>query len=337
MARKAKPQVTYTRKRLPESTARQREGSPWTGLWAVTAKEMADHLTGLRLIIFEVIIALLAFGTIYVALQSGAIRNSGEYLFLQLFSAARDPLPSFIGLMAFLVPLIAITMTFDAVNGELNRRTMPRLLAQPIYRDALLMGKFLAGLLTQAILYTTLWLLVFGLGIFILGVPPTGEEVGRALWLLVATIFYGGVWMVLSLTYSVVFRSPATAALAAFATWIFFTAFWGFIAPSLAAVFAPIRYGTAQEIINQVRWQVALQRIAPSGLFGEIVIALLNPNVRTVGYLLFLVPEIAIQGNPLPLDQSVMLIWPHLTGLIAVTLLLFALAYVLFQRQEIRA
>jgi len=33
----------------------------------------------------------------------------------------------------------------------------------------------------------------------------------------------------------------------------------------------------------------------------------------------------------------VLLIWPQLTGLIAGTILLFALAYVLFQRQEIRA
>ena len=39
---------------------------------------------------------------------------------------------------------------------------------------------------------------------------------------------------------------------------------------------------------------------------------------------------------PLPLGQSLLLIWPNLTGLIAGTILLFALTYVLFQRQEIR-
>jgi ABC-2 type transport system permease protein len=39
----------------------------------------------------------------------------------------------------------------------------------------------------------------------------------------------------------------------------------------------------------------------------------------------------------LPLGQSALLIWPDLTGLIAGTILLFALAYVFFQRQEIRA
>jgi ABC-2 type transport system permease protein len=40
---------------------------------------------------------------------------------------------------------------------------------------------------------------------------------------------------------------------------------------------------------------------------------------------------------PLPLTQSVLLIWPQLTGLIAATIFLFAVCYVLFQRQEIRA
>lgn len=46
------------------------------------------------------------------------------------------------------------------------------------------------------------------------------------------------------------------------------------------------------------------------------------------------------EGSPwscLPLSQSLLLIWPNLTGLIAATILLFALGYVLFQRQEIRA
>ena len=47
--------------------------------------------------------------------------------------------------------------------------------------------------------------------------------------------------------------------------------------------------------------------------------------------------EGAIMGAPLPLGQSLLLIWPQLTCLIAATILLFALAYLLFQRQEIRA
>ena len=31
-------------------------------------------------------------------------------------------------------PLIAIALAFDSINGEFNRRTLSRVLAQPIYR-----------------------------------------------------------------------------------------------------------------------------------------------------------------------------------------------------------
>jgi ABC-2 type transport system permease protein len=44
-----------------------------------------------------------------------------------------------------------------------------------------------------------------------------------------------------------------------------------------------------------------------------------------------------ITGSPLPLGQSLMLIWPQLTGLLAAMVLMFTLAYVSFQRQEVRA
>lgn len=48
----------------------RREGSPWTGLWAVFFKEMADHLTGLRMRILEVLILLSALGALYTGSQA---------------------------------------------------------------------------------------------------------------------------------------------------------------------------------------------------------------------------------------------------------------------------
>jgi ABC-2 type transport system permease protein len=45
----------------------------------------------------------------------------------------------------------------------------------------------------------------------------------------------------------------------------------------------------------------------------------------------------ALLGAPLPAGQSFLLIWPQLAGLIAAVVLLFAIGYVAFQRQEIRA
>jgi ABC-2 type transport system permease protein len=310
-----------------------REGSPWRGLWVVVAKEMADHLTSVRMGILETIILLTAAGTMYFALQS--LPSSAEqFLFLRLFTTAPadSPLPAFVGFLGFLVPLVAIALGFDAVNGEFNRRTLSRVLAQPIYRDALLLGKFLGGLFTLTLVLTAIWLMIVGLGLFRLGVPPTGEEVARGLLFLVATIAYGGVWLGIALVCSIRFRQPATAALAAIAVWLFFTVFWGML-------IGLISQGLARGAFNQIQLELALARLSPNTLYAEAILAFLNPAVRAFGPLL---PIQLIQlqwavPTPLPLSQSLMLVWPQLTGLIAGTILLFAISYVLFQRQEIRA
>src|SRR5581483_6095159 len=116
---------------------------------------------------------------------------------------------------------ISIGLGFDAVNGEQNRRTLSRILSQPIYRDALLFGKFLAGLATLSVSLIALFLLVIGLGLLLLGVPPSTEELTRGLMFLIITIAYAGVWLALSMLFSTVFRSAATAALVALGIWLF--------------------------------------------------------------------------------------------------------------------
>lgn len=320
------------------NTGQVREGSPWTGLGAVIAKEMADYLTSSRMLILEVLTVLTALGTVYSATQELRDNTSdSSFLFLRLFTASHDPVPAFVGFLAFLVPLIAIALAFDSVNGEFNQRTLSRVLAQPIYRDALLLGKFLAGLFTLALVLMTIWLLIMGLGIMRLGTPPSGEEVLRSLWFLVVTIFYGGVWLSLGLLFSIIFRQPATAALGAIAVWLFFTIFWGIISSLLTLILQPARTGTLTELLAQAQTGLALSRISPNTLFAEATVALLNPTTRSLGIVLPYQMEGAVMGSPLPLSQSLVLIWPHLTGLIATTILLFAAGYVLFQRREIRA
>lgn len=318
--------------------AQSREGSPWTGLWAVVAKEMADSLTSIRMLILELLIILTAAGTVYAATQT--LRDNlgkEKFVFLKLFTTGHDPIPAFVGFLAFLVPLLAIALAFDAINGEFNQRTMSRVLAQPIYRDALLFGKFLGGLFTLALALTAIWLLIMGLGILGLGVPPSGEEVARSLLFLVVTVFYGGIWLALAMLFSIIFRQPATAALASIALWLFVTIFWGIIAQLVAQTFRPVQVGFPQSMLAQAQLGLALTRLSPNTLYAQATVALLNPVVRSLGFVLPMQLQGAVLGAPLPLSQSLLLIWPNLTGLMAATILLFALGYVLFQRQEIRA
>src|SRR5579863_8296892 len=265
-----------SRRRAMQSS---RRGSPWTGLGTVVAKETADHLSSARMRILEALVFLTALYSAYLAISQ--IRQTiGEspFLFLRLFTMQQDPLPfSFIGLLGFLIPLVAISLTFDTVNGEFNRRTLSRVLAQPIYRDALLMGKFLGALLSLTIALVALWLLVIGLGLLLLGLPPGTEEMVRMLGFLVATIAYGGVWLALAMLFSVLFRAPATAALAALGVWLVFTLFWSVITPIVANLIAGPPEGVFGPRLAFLQTQQIIDRLSPNTLYAETALALLHP------------------------------------------------------------
>lgn len=316
----------------------RREGSPWSGLMAVVSKEAADHLTSARMRFLEVLVGLAAIGAIYAATQTiRQSEGSDPFLFLTLFTTAKDPLPSFVAFLGFLVPLAAIALGFDAINTEHTRRTLSRIVAQPIYRDALLMGKFLAALLTLGLLLAVLWLVVIGLGLLVLGLPPSGEEVARAFTFWAATLFYGGVWLALSMMFSVLFRQPATSALAALAIWLIFAFFWPIIAQLAAQSMVPQGAPPIIAQAYQAIYEPMFARVSPDYLFGEATLALLNPSTRALGPLFMSQLQGALMGAPIPFGQSVLLVWPHFTGLIAGTIVLFTVTYVAFQRQEIRA
>jgi len=311
----------------------RREGSPWQGLGVVMLKELSDHLASARMRALEWLVVLTAIAAVYAAItQVRDVTAEDPFLFLRLFTTAREPLPSFVSFLGFLVPLMAIGLGFDTINGEHNRRTLSRILSQPIYRDALLFGKFLAGLITLSISLIVLWLLVIGLGLLMLGVPPGGAEMGRALVFLGVTIAYAGVWLALAMLFSVIFRSPATAALVTLGLWLFLTVIWPALTPAITQALVP-----TDDEATLVTTAQMLARLSPSTLFGEIVLALLHPTTRTLGPIYLSDLQGAVMGAPLPLSQSLLVAWPQIVGLIATSILLFVGGYVGFQRQEVRA
>jgi ABC-2 type transport system permease protein len=311
----------------------RREGSPWQGLGVVMLKELSDHLASARMRVLEWLVVLTAIAAVYAAItQVRDATAEDPFVFLRLFTTARDPLPSFVSFLGFLVPLMAIGLGFDAVNGEHGRRTLSRILSQPIYRDALLFGKFLAGIITLSISLTALWLLLIGLGLLMLGVPPSSAEIGRALAFLAVTIAYAGVWLALAMLLSVTFRSPASAGLITLGIWLFLTVIWPSLTPAIAQALVPPH----QEVTLLVTSQM-LARLSPSTLFGETVLALLHPTTRTLGPVYLSDLQGAVMGAPLPLLQSLLVAWPQIVGLLAATILLFVGGYVAFQRQEVRA
>lgn len=317
----------------------RRRGSPWTGVGAVVAKEAADHLGGARMVVIEGLMFLIAL--VVAWFSATTIRQSigqSPFLFLRLLTVTPETVPlSVTSIIGLVTPIIAIALGFDAINGEFNQRTLSRLLAQPIYRDALLFGKFLARLLSLTIALISLWLLVLGLGILRFGLPPNFAEIVRMLGFLVATIAYGGVWLAIAVLFSVLFRAPATAALAALGLWLLFTFFWSLmVTPLVATMIAGPSEGLFGPNPAYLQAQQWLDRVSPGTLYSETAQALLQPEKRFFG-MVFLSQLIGALPAPLPTAQSFLLIWPQFTGLIAATIVIFAIAYIAFQRQEIRA
>jgi ABC-2 type transport system permease protein len=316
----------------------KREGSPLRGVATVALKEAADHITSARMHLVMVLLLLTAAGAIYGAINEIKTTTAQDaYLFLKLFTVAHAPLPSFASLLGFLLPLLAIALGFDAVNGEFNRRTMSRILAQPIYRDAVLFGKFLGGLLVIGIALLTLWLLMTGVGILFLGLPPSGADLARGLVYLAATLVYAGIWLALAIAFSTLVRAPATSALAALAVWLILSVFWSMIAPLLAAAIAPIDPYNPMSLINHFYALQNISRLSPATLYGEVASILLDPTSRSVGPVFQSQLEGALVGAPLSTGQSILIVWPEISSMVAAMLVLFTASYVVFQRQEVRA
>ncbi|SFL86880.1 ABC transporter permease [Halanaerobium salsuginis] len=297
-------------------------------------KEISDHVKSWKFIIVVALILLTTFGSLYSILniirENAALINKGDnFLFLKLFTATDGNLPNFMTLISFLGPILGIALGFDLVNSERNRGTISRILAQPIPRDYFITSKFTAAVIVILLLVFSVGFLVMGMGLLSIGLPPTlGEFLRICIFLFLSTI-YIAFWLSLGILFSIIFEQAATSALASLAIWLFFTVFYSMIVNIVAQSLSKNPFQ-----INHLT--VILSRLSPNYLYDELTTILLTPSIRTLGGLSFQQLQGAIP-SALSLDQSLLLVWPHFTALIAASLICFAVAYLLFMRREVRA
>lgn len=291
---------------------------------AVFRKELADHLASTRFFIFYALVLVAAIFAIYIATQTlrSVVTEDTEFVFITIFTTSSEDLPlSFLSFLALFIPIISIVLGFDAINSERNSGNLSRLLSQPIYRDAVINGKFLAGLAVLAIIIVSVIAIVAGLGLRIVGVAPSAEEVFRLLLFALVSIVYGAFWMALAVLFSILFRSATTSILASLGLWIFFFFFMPIIAGYVT------QNSTAQGVISL---------ISPCALYGQATSALLMPELDalTAAVLNLYTGRLP---SPFPLSQSLLLVWPELVAIIALAAICFAISYVKFMREEIKA
>jgi ABC-2 type transport system permease protein len=307
----------------------------------IVYKEISDHVKSWRFIILIAIILLTCLGSLYTALANigTAVKPNepeGAFFFLKLFTISDGTLPSFFVFISFLGPLLGISLGFDAVNSEQSKGTLSRILSQPIHRDYLINAKFLAALIVISVMLFSLGFLVMGLGLITIGIPPTAEEFMRIIFFIILSIIYIAFWLNLSILFSVQFRQPATSALSGIAVWLFFAVFYGMIVNLILKPITPTEMSHPQQVYMYENIKLSLMRVMPNELFSEATTTLLMPTVRSLGPLSMEQVYGTIPG-PLPLSQSLLLVWPQVTGLIAATILCFVLSYVFFMRKEVRS
>jgi ABC-2 type transport system permease protein len=314
------------------------------GVRTILKKELTDHFSSYRFMILFALIAMVGLITAYMA--GLGIRKDLEgvakpnFVFLMLFTSTGG-LFSLVQFVAFFGPLIGLVLGFDSINRERNEGTLSKILSQPIYRDAVVNGKFLAGVVTITVIVVSIVLVVTGLGLQMIGVVPGIEEVWRILIYMVISIIYISFWLGVAILFSIVFRSIATSALAALAVWIFFSFFVSLGANVVASSMVPEASSDAEAVVRKAQIQRTIALASPMELYTDATATIIDPTRRTTRKLVLMGPmeKLSLQrfSGPLPLNQSILVVLPYIIFLIAITVICFAVSYVVFMRQEIRS
>jgi len=318
------------------------------GMLTICRKELADQFSKSR---FVLLYALILMVSVVIASMVGAglkedLQGMAKptFVFLLLFTSP-GKFFSLIQFIAIFGPLLGIILGFDAINRERHARTLSKLASQPIYRDAIINGKFLAGLITIAVILLSIVLMISGLGLILVGVVPGPEEILRLAMYFLISIFYIAFWLGLSILFSVLFRSMATSALAAMAFWIFLSFFLPLGSGMLADALVPVNMNSASldaaTIMRHETVKKSFSLLSPITLYSEGTTTILDPLRKTTSSVLLMGPmeqlSISRFQNPLSLAQSLLIVLPQLISLLAVTCICFAISYVAFLRQEIRS
>ena len=181
----------------------------WTQILTLAAKEFRDRLRNRWVLVVALVFTVFSLVITYFGgAQQGQLGlRSIEFTIASLVS-----------LVIYLIPLIALLLGFDAVVGERERGSLDLLLALPITRLELLLGKYLglAGALTLSTLTG------FGLVALLLFQQFSWAGLYHYLGFMLSSVLLGLAFLSLAVLMSVLTRERTRASGLAIALWFFF-------------------------------------------------------------------------------------------------------------------
>lgn len=176
----------------------------------IAGKEIQECLRNRWVIAMTLLLAALALSLTF--LGSAPTGNVG--------TAALDVvIVSLSSLTIFVVPLVALLISHDAIVGEMERGTLLLLLSYPVSRLQVLLGKFLGHLAVLS--FAT----IFGYGAAAIALAISGAAITAASWgafasMILTSILLGAVFIALGYLISALVRERATAAGVAIGIWL---------------------------------------------------------------------------------------------------------------------
>jgi len=191
-------------------------------VWTLALKELRDGLRNRWVAAAIIVLGILALAlSILGSAPTGSV--SVSELDIRVISLA--------SLSVYLVPLIALMLSYDALVGELERGTMMLLLAYPVTRWQIIIGKFLGHVL---ILLIAILVGYGGIVVMLSLATGSGTEGWQAYAVMMASsLLLGAVFIALGYFVSVIVRERATAVGAAIGLWLVFVVLYDLILFSL--------------------------------------------------------------------------------------------------------
>ena len=179
-------------------------------LRVLAGRELRDGLRNRWVVVVTLLLAALALALAFVgSVPAGQV--GAEPLEVVVVSLA--------SLGILLLPLIALLLSFDAVVGEAERGTLLLLLASPVLRWQVVLGKFLGQIAILAVA-TALGYGVAAVAVAARSGAPDWAAVGAFATLIGSSVLLGAAFVALGLLVSVLVRERQTAAGIALGLWL---------------------------------------------------------------------------------------------------------------------
>ncbi|MCS7365689.1 MAG: ABC transporter permease [archaeon GB-1867-035] len=291
-------------------------------LLTVALKEFSDHVTSRRFLILFILLSIL---TVLSAFSSASRVASGfSITFSDVLTSGSL---SIIYLIGQLGPLIGIALGFDSISKEMESGSILLLLSCPIYRDTILNGKILSGLLTILLTLGTSITLLTGFILAQPGIAPTIEELIRLLIYFVFAVIYILAYMALSLLTSIITKKTSMSLLISISTWIFFTYLIHTIASSIASLLPET------DIEGRIRVLTMISLLSPYRHYNTFSRNIISPKFSIDPFSIF--PRKS-PFKPLTLMESLALSWPNLIIILSLLIIFLAASYIKFLKEEVR-